>query len=158
MKQLVENQRKELNDCRAEITSLKMCIEGSRSGRDVQVNDNDILQSQSSGHKKEETISQEVEIDSSKAGQSADASSASVDPIRTAEGDVGEHAGAQASLHFAADRESLVPKSDPQSIASETYVEKKLPSEKVAQDLLFNVESMLLCYVYLFTFGPIIMY
>ncbi|KAL2896547.1 RAB11-binding protein RELCH-like protein [Bienertia sinuspersici] len=33
MKQLAESQRKELNDCRAEITSLKMHIEGSRSGK-----------------------------------------------------------------------------------------------------------------------------
>ncbi|KAJ7975767.1 lisH domain and HEAT repeat-containing protein [Quillaja saponaria] len=48
-KQSVEQQRKELNDCRAEITALKVHIEGYRSGRHVVDNDMDNVQSQSIG-------------------------------------------------------------------------------------------------------------
>ncbi|XP_074308326.1 uncharacterized protein LOC141643185 [Silene latifolia] len=48
MKKLSESQRKELNDCRAEITSLKMHIEGSRSGKGWLSGHSDNSQPQSS--------------------------------------------------------------------------------------------------------------
>lgn len=47
MKQSSEHQRRNLNDCRAEITSLKMHIEGSRAGQYGSVNEGDSVQSQS---------------------------------------------------------------------------------------------------------------
>lgn len=46
LKQSSEHQRRNLNDCRAEITSLKMHIEGSRAGHYVSANEGDLLQSQ----------------------------------------------------------------------------------------------------------------
>ncbi|XP_010693468.2 uncharacterized protein LOC104906422 isoform X2 [Beta vulgaris subsp. vulgaris] len=49
MKQLAENQRKELNDCRSEITSLKMHIENFLSGRVQSAIYTDQTQSLSSG-------------------------------------------------------------------------------------------------------------
>lgn len=47
MKQSLEHQRRNLNDCRAEITSLKMHIEGSRAGQSVSASERDAVQSQS---------------------------------------------------------------------------------------------------------------
>lgn len=47
MKQSSEHQRRNLNDCRAEITSLKMHIEGSRAGQYVSANEGNPVQSQS---------------------------------------------------------------------------------------------------------------
>ncbi|KAF5961324.1 hypothetical protein HYC85_002533 [Camellia sinensis] len=46
LKQLLDHQRKELNDCRAEITSLKMHIEGCRSGWNLAAGDIEHMQSQ----------------------------------------------------------------------------------------------------------------
>ncbi|KAI8029233.1 hypothetical protein LOK49_LG01G03487 [Camellia lanceoleosa] len=46
LKQLLDRQRKELNDCRAEITSLKMHIEGCRSGWNLAAGDIEHMQSQ----------------------------------------------------------------------------------------------------------------
>lgn len=63
MKQSWELQRKELNDCRAEITSLKMHIEGYHSGRSMMANDVDPIQSQSVENYKEEIISLQMEIE-----------------------------------------------------------------------------------------------
>lgn len=55
MKQLAESQRKELNDCRAEITSLKMHIEGSRSGKLQSTSEADHAQPHSLGSFKKDT-------------------------------------------------------------------------------------------------------
>ncbi|XP_028071654.1 RAB11-binding protein RELCH homolog [Camellia sinensis] len=46
LKQFLDHQRKELNDCRAEITSLKMHIEGCRSGWNLAAGDIEHMQSQ----------------------------------------------------------------------------------------------------------------
>lgn len=54
MKQSLEHQRKELNDCRAEITSLKMHTEGSHLGNNLVVSDTDNVQSESLEKYKEE--------------------------------------------------------------------------------------------------------
>lgn len=46
LKQSLDVHRKELNDCRAEITSLKMHIEGTQSSKEMSVRDSDGLTSQ----------------------------------------------------------------------------------------------------------------
>lgn len=67
LKQSLEQQRKELNGCRSEITALKMHIEGSRSGRNFLANDVDHVQSQPLEKYKEEIKSLQMEIESLKA-------------------------------------------------------------------------------------------
>ena len=67
MKQSLEQQRKELNGCRSEITALKMHIEGSCSGRNFLANDVDHVQSQPLEKYKEEIKSLQMEIESLKA-------------------------------------------------------------------------------------------
>ncbi|KAK7340929.1 hypothetical protein VNO77_21647 [Canavalia gladiata] len=54
LKPFLEHQRKELNDCRAEITSLKMHIDGSHSGNNLVASDVNNVQSESVEHYKEE--------------------------------------------------------------------------------------------------------
>lgn len=54
LKQSLEHQRKELNDCRSEITSLKIHIEGSHLGNNVIVSDGNNVQSESLEKYKEE--------------------------------------------------------------------------------------------------------
>ncbi|KAL5726561.1 hypothetical protein ACHQM5_009596 [Ranunculus cassubicifolius] len=67
MKQSLELKRTQLNDCRAEITSLKMHIEGSRSAKNWNIGDNEHVPSQSIESYKEEIISLQKEIESLKA-------------------------------------------------------------------------------------------
>lgn len=64
LKQSLEHQRKELNDCRAEITSLKMHLEGSLSGNNLVVKEVNSVQSQSVEKYEEEIKKLQVEIDS----------------------------------------------------------------------------------------------
>jgi BMFP domain-containing protein YqiC len=66
LKQSLENERKELNDCRAEITSLKMHIEGSLSRNNLVVREVDNVQSQSLEKYEEEIKKLHVEIESLK--------------------------------------------------------------------------------------------
>jgi len=75
-KKLLESQRKELNDCRAEITSLKMHIEGSRSGKGMSVGHADHVQAQSSGNTTEEIKLSQVDTGSPEAKVSAASSAA----------------------------------------------------------------------------------
>ncbi|PNY09110.1 lisH domain and HEAT repeat-containing protein KIAA1468, partial [Trifolium pratense] len=65
LKQSLENQRKELNDCRAEITSLKMHMEGSLSRNNLVVMEVNNAQSQSLEYE-EEIKKLHVEIESLK--------------------------------------------------------------------------------------------
>ncbi|MBA0640366.1 hypothetical protein Goklo_023310, partial [Gossypium klotzschianum] len=67
LKQALENQRKELNDCRAEITSLKMHIEGSSSLQNPVAANLDSTQSQAIESYKEEIKSLQMEIERLKA-------------------------------------------------------------------------------------------
>lgn len=67
MKKSWEHQRKELNDCRAEITALKMHIEGSHSNLFSVTNDVDPGQLQSSETYKEEIKLLQIEIENLKA-------------------------------------------------------------------------------------------
>lgn len=66
LKQSLEHQTKELNDCRAEITSLKMHLEGSLSGNNLVVKEVNNVQSQSLEKYEEEIKKLQVEIDSLK--------------------------------------------------------------------------------------------
>lgn len=66
LKQSLERQRKELNDCRAEITSLKMHIEGSRSVRNLLAGDSEHMHSGSLDSYKEEIKLLQKEIESLK--------------------------------------------------------------------------------------------
>ncbi|PQQ12717.1 lisH domain and HEAT repeat-containing protein isoform X2 [Prunus yedoensis var. nudiflora] len=66
LKQSLEHQRKELNDCRAEITALKMHIEGYRSGRNMVAADADHVQSLSLERYREEVKSLQMELESLK--------------------------------------------------------------------------------------------
>lgn len=66
LKQSLEHQRKELNDCRAEVTALKMHIEGSRSGRNMVAVDVDHEQSLSLERYKEEVKSLQMELENLK--------------------------------------------------------------------------------------------
>lgn len=63
LKQSSEHQRRILNDCRAEITSLKMHIEGSRAGQYVSANGDDPVKLQSEENFEEQisSLSEEVE-------------------------------------------------------------------------------------------------
>lgn len=63
LKQSLELERKELNDCRAEITSLKMHIEESRSGNNLVVNNANNVQSQSSEKYEEEIKKLQMEVE-----------------------------------------------------------------------------------------------
>lgn len=69
LNQSLERQRKELNDCRAEITALKMHIEGSRSGWNLAANDVDHAQAESLERYKEEIKSLQMEIEGLRAKQ-----------------------------------------------------------------------------------------
>ncbi|XP_057491573.1 LOW QUALITY PROTEIN: uncharacterized protein LOC130777300 [Actinidia eriantha] len=69
LKQSLEHQRKALNDCRTEITSLKMHIEGSQSGRILVAGDIEHVQSESSESYKEEIELLRKEIESLKTGK-----------------------------------------------------------------------------------------
>lgn len=75
-KKLSESQRKELNDCRAEITSLKMHIEGSRSRKGMSVGCADRVQAQSSENTMEEIKLSQVDTGSPEAKVSAASSAA----------------------------------------------------------------------------------
>jgi len=66
LKQSLEHQRKELNDCRAEITSLKMHIEGSFSRNNLAGKEVINVQSQSLEKYEEEIKKLQVEIESLK--------------------------------------------------------------------------------------------
>lgn len=66
LKQSLEHQTKELNDCIAEITSLKMHLEGSLSGNNLVVKEVNNVQSQSLEKYEEEIKKLQVEIDSLK--------------------------------------------------------------------------------------------
>lgn len=72
LKQNIEHQRKALNDCRAEITSLKMHIEGSLSGRNLVTTDGEHVQSQASESYTEEIKALQCEIERLK-GKNKDA-------------------------------------------------------------------------------------
>lgn len=63
LKQSSEHQRRNLNDCRAEITSLKMHIEGSRAGQYVSTNESDPVQLQSVENVEEKRISLPEEVE-----------------------------------------------------------------------------------------------
>lgn len=63
MKQSSEHQRRNLNDCRAEITSLKMHIEGSRAGQYVSANEGNPVQSQSGENVTEQISSLPGEVE-----------------------------------------------------------------------------------------------
>ncbi|XVE72125.1 hypothetical protein DITRI_Ditri11bG0013400 [Diplodiscus trichospermus] len=67
LKHAWEHQRQELNDCRAEITSLKMHIEGSRSVQNLAASNVDSAQSQALESYKEEIKSLQTEIERLKA-------------------------------------------------------------------------------------------
>lgn len=67
LKQSLEHQREELNECRAEITSLKMHIEGSLSGRNLAAADIDHVQSQIMERYKEEIKLLQQELETLKA-------------------------------------------------------------------------------------------
>ncbi|GFY86766.1 HEAT repeat-containing protein [Actinidia rufa] len=69
LKQSLEHQRKALNDCRTEITSLKMHIEGSQSGRILVAGDIEHVQSESSESYKEEIELLRKEIESLRTGK-----------------------------------------------------------------------------------------
>lgn len=66
LKQSLELQRKDLNDCRAEITALKMQMEGFRSGRNLSATDVEHAQSESVEIYKQEIKSLRMEIESLK--------------------------------------------------------------------------------------------
>lgn len=66
LKQSLELQRKDLNDCRAEITALKMQIEGFRSGRLLAATEADHPQSDSIERYREEIKSLQMEIETLK--------------------------------------------------------------------------------------------
>lgn len=57
LKQSVDLQRKQLNDCRAEITALKMHIEGARASRGWTVGESENTKTSYSGNSKEENKS-----------------------------------------------------------------------------------------------------
>lgn len=63
MKQSLEHQRRNLNDCRAEITSLKMHIEGSRAGQYVSSSEGDAAQSQSAENVDKQKSSLPLEVE-----------------------------------------------------------------------------------------------
>ncbi|KAL0450031.1 UNVERIFIED_CONTAM: RAB11-binding protein RELCH [Sesamum latifolium] len=63
LKTILESQRKELNDCRAEITSLKMHIEAAQSGKSILATNSAVTQSLLENHSdKIELLQNEVEI------------------------------------------------------------------------------------------------
>lgn len=66
LKQSLELQREDLNDCRAEITALKMQIEGFHSRRNLSAPDIDNAQSESLERYREEIKSLQMEIESLK--------------------------------------------------------------------------------------------
>lgn len=70
LKQSLDNQRKELNECRAEITSLKMHIEGARSGKKVIPSDVEQVESLSLQNYKEQIEGLQKEIELLKATKS----------------------------------------------------------------------------------------
>ncbi|KAI9085546.1 hypothetical protein K1719_032389 [Acacia pycnantha] len=72
LKQSLEHQRQELDGCRAEITSLKMHIEGSQSGKNLAVSDSDDVQSMSLENYKENIKKLQMEVEYLKAKKVTD--------------------------------------------------------------------------------------
>ncbi|OAY68909.1 LisH domain and HEAT repeat-containing protein, partial [Ananas comosus] len=79
-KQLLEIQRKELNDCRAEITALKMHIEGARSSKQW-AGESEVIKSLDADNSKEETKLLQSETENIKRTGSATNFSESIVPL-----------------------------------------------------------------------------
>ncbi|PIM99913.1 Protein phosphatase 2A regulatory subunit A [Handroanthus impetiginosus] len=88
LKKRLESQRKELNDCRAEITSLKMHIEGALSGKIVLTTDSTLTQSVPESHNRDiELLQNEVEMSKAK-------TSVNEEPVEPVKGEEGKEGGA----------------------------------------------------------------
>lgn len=83
LKKTLKSQRKELDDCRAEITSLKMLIEGARSGNIVLATDSEPAQSLSRSNSDDMRPLQN-EVDMSKANTSLN--TGLIESVRTDKG------------------------------------------------------------------------
>ncbi|XP_011097164.2 lisH domain and HEAT repeat-containing protein KIAA1468 homolog [Sesamum indicum] len=88
LKKTSESQRKELNDCRAEITSLKMHIEGALSGKILLLTDSAQMRTSSPGKHNEETELFQKEIEMSKVKNSPNAEP--TETIKVEEGNEGQ--------------------------------------------------------------------
>lgn len=87
LKKTLKSQTKELNDCRAEITSLKMLIEGARSGKIVLATDSALVQSLTESHSDDIKLPWN-EVDMSKAKTSVNGGP--VESVKREEGNEGE--------------------------------------------------------------------
>lgn len=136
LKQSWERQRKELNDCRSEITSLKMHIEGSRSGKNLVASDVDAVQSQFLEKYKEEIKSLQLEIERLKekitsASQSTDTIYSEKVSLQTEElvGEIDEN---KAIISHPVDMSKVSGNDDVQPLATDNTDKH----EEVSQDLL----------------------
>lgn len=103
LRQLLDNQRKELNDCRAEITALKMHIAGSHPGNTLVVNNFD----ESFEKYKEEIESLQLEIEKLK-GKDGNAAANSIDSDKVLMESVGNVNSVDSDQSFMQSEENVV--------------------------------------------------
>lgn len=146
LKQSLEHQRKDLNDCRAEITSLKMHIEGYRSGRSWATSDVDDVQSQSLERYKEEIKSLQMEMESLKAKNSIatdalDSSNCGKESIQGEENVVEIHEDKTVISHQVDTTSGVLENQDAPLLACQTSDDNMKKPEEVAQELLISSSS-----------------
>ncbi|GKV16736.1 hypothetical protein SLEP1_g27333 [Rubroshorea leprosula] len=141
LKQALEFQRKELNGCRAEITSLKMHIEGSLSGRNLVNTDVESVQSQDLESYREEIKSLQMEIEILKANnKDAPPSVGSIhsekDSIVQTEEKVVEVDGDKTVISHPVDLAGVADNKDAQSLFKQTSGDNFDKPHEISQQLL----------------------
>ncbi|GAV85558.1 hypothetical protein CFOL_v3_28994 [Cephalotus follicularis] len=143
LKQAREHQRKELNDCRAEITSLKMHIEGSRSGQNPVATEVNPVHLQSLERYKEEIKALQMEIERFKAKDinALESVNSEKESIQTEE-KVVEIDEDKTVISYPADAAGLMDDGDAQSLATQTFDYYRDKPEEVPQELLTGPLNM----------------
>lgn len=139
MKQSLEHQRKELNDCRAEITALKMHIEGYRSGRNTVAADADHVQSLSLERYKEEVKSLQMELESlkskhAKAPDFSDSTNSEKESVQMEEKAVVMDEDKSLILHPVDVVSRVVEKEDDQSLPAQTFDDNIVTPKEIPQE------------------------
>ncbi|GLU10753.1 hypothetical protein SLE2022_275380 [Rubroshorea leprosula] len=140
LKQAIEHQRKELNGCRAEITSLKMHIEGSLSGRNLVTTDGEPVQSQALESYRQEIKSLHMEIERLKVNnKDAPCSVGSIQSeesmIQTAE-KVVEVDEKKTVISHPVDLAGVVDNKDAQSLSTQIFEDNADKPKEISQPLL----------------------
>lgn len=140
LKKSLDHQRKELNDCRTETTSLKMHIERTRSGQIVVSSNVDQIESLPLESYKEQIKALQKELEQLKAAKSISPISVKpvnhpVDEMTEANDDVRERDATKSSVEFLA---GALQSEDNQSVSLDTSRGISITAEKVLEEPEIN--------------------